>query len=186
MLCNHSNIARQLSRTLSLLLCSLSYKIACEQALWGALAAEREKDNLQLRLWNLNICIEKVDAKCGNDISNEVITLGTCFSRFAYIRSLVSASRWLAEIWQLSWRGSTGKLEVEFKFQRRGCKLSFLFPPRFQSTTESLLPVHIQSGWWMGNLEENGEYYASVQTSSWKWAYENKKRKEKQFLIFFI
>ena len=186
MLCNHSNIARQLSRTLSLLLCSLPYKVACQQALWGALAAEREKDNLQLRLWNLNICIEKVDAKCGNDISNEVITLGTCFSRFAYIRSLVSASRWLAEIWQLSWRGSTGKLEVEFKFQRRGCKLSFLFPPRFQSTTESLLPVHIQSGWWMGNLEENGEYYASVQTSSWKWAYKKKKRKEKQFLIFFI
>ena len=122
----------------------------------------------------------------GNDISNEVITLGTCFSRFAYIRSLVSASRWLAEIWQLSWRGSTGKLEVEFKFQRRGCKLSFLFPPRFQSTTESLLPVHIQSGWWMGNLEENGKYYASVQTSSWKWAYEKKKRKEKKnnFLFF--
>ena len=63
-LCNHSNIARQLSRTLSLLLCSLPYKVACQQALWGALAAEREKDNLQLRLWNLNICIEKVDAKC--------------------------------------------------------------------------------------------------------------------------
>ena len=30
----------------------------------NSLAAEREEDNLQLRLWNLNICIEKVDAKC--------------------------------------------------------------------------------------------------------------------------
>ena len=40
---------------------------------------------------------------------------------------LVSTSRWLAEIWKLSRRGATGQLEVEFKFQRRSCKLSFLF-----------------------------------------------------------
>ena len=43
--------------------------------------------NLKLRLWNLNICIEK---RCGmlidgDDISNDVITLGSCFSMFAYI-----------------------------------------------------------------------------------------------------
>ena len=40
--------------------------LACEQALPGALAAGREKERraLQLRLWNLNICSEKVDAKC--------------------------------------------------------------------------------------------------------------------------
>ena len=36
--------------------------LACEQALQGAPAAGRE--SLQLRLWNLNICIQKVDAKC--------------------------------------------------------------------------------------------------------------------------
>ena len=47
---------------------------------------------------------------------------------------LISAWRWLAEIWQLSKWGATGELEVEFKFQRRGCKLSFLFPPLIQST----------------------------------------------------
>ena len=35
--------------------------------------------------------------------------------------------------------GSHGELEVEFKFQRRSCKLSFLFPPRRQSSLESLL-----------------------------------------------
>ena len=48
------------------------------------------KESLQLRLWNFNICIEKVEAKfcpCkmligGDDISNDVITLGTCFSMF--------------------------------------------------------------------------------------------------------
>ena len=47
------------------------------------------KESLQLRLWNLNICIEK---RCemligGDDISNDVVTLGTCFSKFVYIRA---------------------------------------------------------------------------------------------------
>ena len=36
--------------------------VACEQALRGA--GGKRKESLQLRLWNLNICIEKVDAKC--------------------------------------------------------------------------------------------------------------------------
>jgi len=31
-------------------------------ALWRR--GGKRKDSLQLRLWNLNICIEKVDAKC--------------------------------------------------------------------------------------------------------------------------
>ena len=48
-----------------------------------------------------------------------------CLFTFAF----VSASRWLGEIWRLSRRGATGELEVEFKFQRRSCKLSFLFSP---------------------------------------------------------
>ena len=34
--------------------------LACEQALRGG----KRKESLHLRLWNLNICIEKVDAKC--------------------------------------------------------------------------------------------------------------------------
>ena len=39
--------------------------IACEQALRGTLAGVgKKKESLQLQLWNLNICIEKVDAKC--------------------------------------------------------------------------------------------------------------------------
>ena len=39
--------------------------LACEQALQGALAAGRKKkESLQLPLWNLNICIKKVDVKC--------------------------------------------------------------------------------------------------------------------------
>ena len=42
----------------------------------------KRKESLQLRLWNLNICIEKVCCEMrigGDDISNDVITLGTCF-----------------------------------------------------------------------------------------------------------
>ena len=43
-----------------------------------------------LRLSNLNVCIEK--SRCemligGDVISNDVITLGTCFAMFAYIRA---------------------------------------------------------------------------------------------------
>ena len=41
-----------------------------------------------------------------------------CLFTFA----LVFASPWLAEIWQLSRRGATGELQVEFKFRRRSCK----------------------------------------------------------------
>ena len=64
-----------------------------------------------------------------DDISNDVITFGTCFSTFA----LVTISGWLAEIWQFSRRGAKGEVEVEFKFQRPSYKLFFLFPPRRQS-----------------------------------------------------
>ena len=36
--------------------------ITCEQVLWRR--DEKKKESLQLRLWNLNICVEKVVAKC--------------------------------------------------------------------------------------------------------------------------
>ena len=55
----------------------------------------------------------------GDDISNDVITLGACFHvplNVCLHISLVSASRWLAEIGQLSRRGTTGELEAKFKF----------------------------------------------------------------------
>ena len=117
--------------------------LACEQALTGALAAGREKERraLQLRLWNLNICSEKVDAKCWLAEMTLVLTSLPLAHTFQclFTFALVSASTWLAEIWQLSRRGATGELEVELKFQRRSWKLSILFPPRRQSARESLL-----------------------------------------------
>ena len=61
-----------------------------------------------------------------DDINNETISLGMCFSMFVYTKcaslALISASRWLAEIWRLSQRGATGELELEFKSQRHSCK----------------------------------------------------------------
>ena len=42
-----------------------------------------------------------------------------------------------------------------FKFQRRTCKLSFLFPPCRQSTPESLLEDHVRHGD-SDNENENG------------------------------
>ena len=38
--------------------------LARGKGLRGSLASGQDKESLQPRLWNLNICIEKVDAKC--------------------------------------------------------------------------------------------------------------------------
>ena len=73
------------------------------------------------------------DAKCWfAEMTLLMTSFGTCLSMFVTF-ALVSASRWLAEIWQFSRPGPRGDLEVEFKFQRRICKLSFLFLSRRQS-----------------------------------------------------
>ena len=96
--------------------------VTCQQALRGALEARRErKESLQLRLWNLNICIEKVDAKCWLAEMTLVMTslslarVFQCLFTFA----LVSASRWLAESdssvdgeLQGNWRWNSNSREV--------------------------------------------------------------------------
>ena len=106
--------------------------------------------NYVSEIW-ISICIETVDAKCWlAEMTLAMTSLPLtrvfrfvfffCFCCcFFFTLALVSASRWLAEIGQLSWRVATGALEVEFNFERRICKLSFLFPPRRQSAPDSLL-----------------------------------------------
>ena len=123
---------------------SLQYIIvACEQALRSALRrGGKMKESLQLRLWNLNICIENVDVKCCLAKMTKVMTSLLLARVFQWLLTfaLVSASRWLADIFkQLSPRWTTGELTVGFKFQRRSCKLSFVFTPRRQSAPESSL-----------------------------------------------
>ena len=71
----------------------------------------------------------------GDDISTSVMMSLPLACAFQCLLTFALASTlcWLVEIWQLSRQGATGELEVEFKFQRRSCKLSFLFLPRRQS-----------------------------------------------------
>ena len=85
----------------------------------GALAAGREKER---ELATTSLEFEYLHRKSrgemligGDDISYDVITPWHVFSMFVGV-ALVSASRWLTEIWQLSRQGATGELEVEFKF----------------------------------------------------------------------
>ena len=120
----------------------------------------KKKESLQQRLWNLNICIEKVNAKCWLAEMTLVITSlpSALFFQYLFTFALVSTSRWLAEIWQLSRREATWELEVEIKFQRRSCKLSFLFSPRRQSAPESLL-----EGYFLPGLSISGEFESALQ-----------------------
>ena len=103
-----------------------SSSLACRQALralWRRSSLEFEE---LLRKCGWEMLIDE------DDISNDVIILGTCFSMFVFI-------------WQLSLRGATGELGVEFKFQRRSWKLSFHFPPRRQRVpADSTFPTFVK------------------------------------------
>ena len=95
---NRSCTQRSLSHYLSLILQNslhsknwIKVTILTVSKLFGALWqwGMKRKAGLQLCLWNLNICTEKVDGMLigGDNISNDVIILGICFSIFAYIRA---------------------------------------------------------------------------------------------------
>ena len=95
----------------------VAFELACEQALRGALTAGREKEG-ELATRSLEFEYLHRKSRCemligGDDISNDVITHARVF-RCLFTFALVSPSRWFAEIWQLSRRIATGKLEVEF------------------------------------------------------------------------
>jgi len=61
-----SRVALLLEQLQLLFLGLPSVALACEQALQGAPAAEQEKEGelATTSLWNLNICIKKLGAKC--------------------------------------------------------------------------------------------------------------------------
>ena len=75
-------------------------------------------------------------------ISNEVISPGTSFSVFVYIHARFLRAEWRKFDSSVG-RGAAGELEVELKFRRNSCNLSFLFPPRRQIVLESLLAGYI-------------------------------------------
>ena len=109
-----------------------SSQVACEQAVLSALAAGQEKEGeLATRSQEFEYLHQK--SRCemligGDDISNDVITLGTCFSMFVYIhvrfRFVLIGRNLTAQL-----MGSHREFEEEFKFQRRSFKLSFIFLP---------------------------------------------------------
>ena len=113
--------------------------LACEQALRGLWwQGGKRKESLQLRLWNLNICIKKVYVKCWlAEMTLVMMSLPKALvfqCLFTFV--LVSTSRWLAE----------SEWEPQGNWQtRRSCKLSFLFPPSPQSAPDSLLTGYCQS-----------------------------------------
>ena len=103
----------------------------------------KRKERLQLRLW-----IEYLHGKSrckmliGRDDSNNVITLGICFAMFVYIHGCFHFVLIGGNMTSQSTGWHRG-MDVEFKFKRRSCKLSPLFPPRCQSNPESLLTGYI-------------------------------------------
>ena len=78
--------------------CYFTYKtevaaitLACEQVLQGALVVGQEKEG-ELATTSLEFEYLHQKSRCKimigrDDISNDVITLGTCFSMFVYIRA---------------------------------------------------------------------------------------------------
>ena len=62
----------------------VAFELACKQALWGALAAGREKEG-ELATVSLEFEYLHRKSRCemligGHDINNDVVTNGTCFS----------------------------------------------------------------------------------------------------------
>lgn len=94
------------------------------------------KESLQLCFWNLNICIEKVDAKC-------------CLAKMTLLMMSLPLARVFQCLFKLrvDWQKSDNSVDGEpqgiwwwsIKFQRCICMLSFLFLPCRQSALESLL-----------------------------------------------
>ena len=102
---------------------------------------EAELKTLQLRLWNLNStsnsavalrqlsCHISANQREAETRANVNKHSKTCAKGNTAITNVISTNQHFA---------STFSMQI-FKFQRRSCKLSFLFPPHHQSAAESLL-----------------------------------------------
>ena len=76
----------------------------------------------------------------GDDISSDIITLGTCFSMFVYIRARFRFAIICGNLTAQSMgspRGIGGGIQILETYC--SCKLSFLFPPCRSGAQESLL-----------------------------------------------
>ena len=129
--------------------CYFTYKtevaaitLACEQVLQGALVVGQEKEG-ELATTSLEFEYLHRKSRCKimigrDDISNDIVTLSTCFSMFVYIRAhfcFVLIGRNLTA--QLT--GSHKEIGIGIQISETHCMLSFLSPIRCQSSLESLL-----------------------------------------------
>ena len=105
--------------------------VVCEEALWRR--GWKRNESLQLRVWNLNICIEK--SRC-EMLMAEMTTVMTLLL-LARVFNLCLHSRSFSLC--ADWRKSDSSVNGQPQGKRCSCKLSFLFPPCCQNTPESLL-----------------------------------------------
>ena len=113
---------------------TLEKKLACEQALQGALATGRQKEGeLATHLWNLNICIKIVNAKCWLVKMTLVMTSLPLAHVLKFLVKFVLVSAQLMG----SHSGIGGGIQIPDT--SHSFKLSFLFPPCCQRAPESLL-----------------------------------------------
>ena len=108
--------------------------VACEQALWGTLAAGREKQG-ELGTTSLEFEYLHQKSRCemlivGDDISNDVITLNW---HLFFDVCLHSRSFPLRADWWKSDSSVDGEPQENWGWNL-SCKLSFLFPPCHQCT----------------------------------------------------
>ena len=94
---------------------------------WGG----KRKESLQLRLWNLNICIKKVDAKCWlAEMTLVIMSLPfahafTCFSKFVYI---ILCSFTLQADWRKSDRSVDGESQENWRWNSNSREKVASFP----------------------------------------------------------
>ena len=141
----------------------------------------KKKDSLQQRLWNLiytsnssvaprglscQISANQQEAKTSANVKKHWKTLAKVND---VINNVISASAF----------ASTFSMQL-FKFQRRSCKLSFLFPPRRQSAPEST-PRAIRDIASFPSLQTNSSWGRRQRHSRWKkkwtfWSYLSKNK----------
>ena len=117
------------------------WALACEQVLRG----RNRNESLQLRLWNLN------------SPSNSPMAPHWLSCQISTNQHEVEMSVKVNKHWETPARGNdvttnvistnqhftwTFSMQI-FKFRRRRCKLSFLFPPRHRNTPENLLTGYV-------------------------------------------
>ena len=109
--------------------------LACKQALWGALAAGREKEG-ELATTSLEFKYLNRKSRCEmligvDDISNDVITLGTCFHVFSNV-CLRSCSFPLGADWRKSESSVDGDPQGNWKLNLNSRDVVASSPPFYR------------------------------------------------------